>query len=321
MKAGTGSDPALRRARAAPLSVRHCKARRNGFRSPVIFLAEYLHRFNPVLLRITESVQIRWYGLAYVAGFAVGWWLLCRWARRGIGELKENEVADFITYAALFGVLLGGRLGYMLLYNRESFLAHPTLFFKVTEGGMASHGGIAGLFFYTLYYARRHKRSWTGLGDNLVAAAPVGLFFGRIANFINGELYGRATSVPWGMKFPEEATRWLPDDPNPVIADKAEQVRYLVAVNSPPDFPASDWHSQIMALSRTNDAFAEGLRPLLTLRHPSQLYAAALEGVLLFAVLFWVREKWPRAPHGLLTGLFFILYAVLRILDEQFREP
>lgn len=283
----------------------------------MIFLAEYLHRLNPVLLRITDSVQVHWYGLTYVAGFVMGWWLLSRWARKGIGELKEPEVADFITYAAIFGVMLGGRLGYMLLYNREEFFANPLLFFKVMDGGMASHGGIAGLFLFTLYYAWRHKRSWTGLGDNLVVAAPLGLFFGRMGNFINGELYGRATSVPWAMKFPSEATRWHLEDPDPAIASKADQVRFLIDG----DQFTNTWQDRILPLSRTDDTFAEALRPLLTPRHPSQLYAGALEGLLLFAILFFIREKWPRAPHGLLTGLFFILYAFLRILDEQFREP
>ncbi|MDB6072276.1 MAG: Prolipoprotein diacylglyceryl transferase [Verrucomicrobiales bacterium] len=284
----------------------------------MIFLAEYLHRLNPVLIRFTESIQLRWYGIAYVMGFMAGWWLLVRWARKGVGELRESEVADFITYAALFGVLLGGRLGYMLLYARTEFLENPLTFFKITNGGMASHGGIAGLFFFTLYFAIRHKRSWTGLGDNLVCAAPIGLFFGRIANFINGELYGRMTHVAWAMKFPEEATRWRLDSPDPDIAAKAAAVRGLAIENgADPEY----WPEQIMSLSRGSNAFAEGLRPLLTARHPSQLYAAALEGVLLFAILYTIREKYPKAPHGLLTGLFFICYAILRIIDEQFREP
>ena len=283
-----------------------------------MFLAEYLHRLNPVLLRLTEGIQLRWYGIAYVMGFVAGWWLLVRWARKGVGELKEAEVADFITYAALFGVLLGGRLGYMLLYATDDFLANPLSFFSITHGGMASHGGIAGLFFFTLYFAIRHKRSWTGLGDNLVCAAPLGLFFGRVANFINGELYGRATTVSWAMKFPEEATRWRLDSPDPDIASKAESVRFLALQNGA---DPEAWSGQIMSLSRTSDSFAEGLRPLLTARHPSQLYAAALEGLLLFAILFAVREKYPRAPHGLLTGLFFICYAAFRIFGENFREP
>lgn len=283
----------------------------------MIFFAEYLHRLNPVLLRITDSVQLRWYGLAYVAGFMAGWWLLIRWARKGVGELKESEVADFITYAALFGVLLGGRLGYMLLYARETFLANPLSFFHIQGGGMASHGGIAGLFFFTLYFARKHHRSWPGLGDNLVCAAPLGLFFGRMANFINGELYGRATSVSWAMKFPDEALRWV-NSADPALSAKADAVRELALQNGA---SPETWPDQIMALSRSSDAFAEGLRPLLTARHPSQLYAAALEGLVLFLILFLVREKYPRAPHGLLTGLFFICYALLRIFGENFREP
>ncbi len=286
----------------------------------MIFIAEYLHRLDPVLLRLTDSIQLRWYGVAYVAGFVAAWWLMVRWARKGIGELKETEVADFITYAALFGVMLGGRLGYMLLYAWDDFLANPLSFFNVLGGGMASHGGIAGLFFFTLYFARRHHRSWPGLGDNLVCAAPVGLFLGRLANFINGELYGRATQFSWGMKFPLEATTWSPDSPLPGIAAKAEAVRDLAVAHGadPASWPGRE---VILSLARTNDAFAEGLRPLLTLRHPSQLYAAALEGLVLFLILFTVREKYPKAPHGLLTGLFFVCYAVLRIIDEQYREP
>lgn len=282
-------------------------------------LAEYLHRLDPVALRLTDALQIRWYGLAYVTAFIVGWWLLRRLARKGVGELRESEISDFITYAALFGVLLGGRLGYMLLYNREEFFANPVTFFHITSGGMASHGGIAGLFFFTLYWARRHRRSWPGLGDNLVVAAPLGLFFGRMANFVNGELYGRpAPGVPWAMKFPEEATRWSMNSMDPEIAEKAR----LVAVaggEKLAQFPS--WHEGIMTLSRVDGAFAESLRPLLTPRHPSQLYEGFLEGLVLFAVLFFVREKHPRAPRGLLTGLFFILYAALRIVGEQYREP
>jgi phosphatidylglycerol---prolipoprotein diacylglyceryl transferase len=278
----------------------------------IVIVAEYLHRLDPVILRVTNWLQLRWYGLAYVVGFLAGYWLLTRWARRGIGELRESEVADFITYAAIFGVMIGGRLGYMLLYGREEFMANPISFFHFTKGGMASHGGIAGLFFFTLYWSRRYHRSWTGLGDNLVCAAPVGLFTGRLANFINGELYGRPTTSAWGMKFPEEATRLpLADLPRSQALNDA-----LATVG------ANDGSREtILNLARVNDTFAELLRPILTLRHPSQLYAAALEGVVLFTLLYIIRERFPRAPHGLLTGIFFIAYAVLRIIGEQFREP
>ena len=277
-----------------------------------MFFAHYFHRLDPVILRLTDSIQLRWYGVAYVLGFLAGYWMLLRWAKKGVGELKPPQVADFLTYAALFGVLLGGRLGYMLLYDRETFFANPVSFFKVMNGGMASHGGILGLFFFTLYWSRTRKCSWTGLGDNLVVAAPLGLFFGRMANFINGELYGRPGDVSWAMKFPEEATRWLPGD------ERFSQVEQLLAEYAN---EGDSRHDAIKFLSRTNDDFAARLEPLLTPRHPSQLYAAALEGLALFLILFLVREKWPRAPHGLLTGLFFVLYAVFRIFDEQYREP
>ena len=277
-----------------------------------MLFAYYMHRLDPVILKLTDAIQLRWYGLAYVAGFIAGYYLLRWWARRGIGELKEAQVADFLTYSALFGVLLGGRLGYMLLYDRERFLSNPLTFFHVSGGGMASHGGIAGLLLFTLYWARTRKQSWTGLGDNLVVAAPLGLFFGRIANFINGELYGRPAEVSWAMKFPEEATTWRPGD------GRYDALQGLLTGRVPAD--ASE-HDTILHLARSDDAFARQLGDLLTPRHPSQLYAAALEGVLLFALLFFVREKWPRAPHGLLTALFFIFYAIFRIADENFREP
>ncbi len=281
-----------------------------------MFFAYYLHRLNPVILKLTDSIQLRWYGLAYVAGFFAGYLLLRWWARRGVGVLKENEVADFITYAAIFGVLIGGRLGYMLFYDFHNFVSDPIRLFKPWEGGMASHGGILGLVIFTYYWSRTRKVSWTGLGDNLVVAAPIGLFFGRIANFINGELYGRATSVSWAMQFPEEVAKWREGDPRVLEVDKL-----LAAHPLPAGSPDMNFVEATKVLARTNDDFASKLADILTPRHPSQLYAAALEGLALFAILFFVREKWPRAPHALLTAIFFIAYAVFRITDEMFREP
>ena len=129
-------------------------------------------------------------------------------ARRGLWVLKPDQTGDFIAAVALFGVFLGGRLGYILFYQIpkvgwSGLAADPLMVFRVWEGGMASHGGILGIVIFTWIYARRHKVSWTGLGDGLCVVAPIGLFFGRIANFINGELYGRiAEGVPWAVKFP-----------------------------------------------------------------------------------------------------------------------
>jgi len=281
-----------------------------------MFFAYYLHRLDPVILKLSDSIQLRWYGLAYVAGFAAGYLLLRWWARRGIGVLKENEVADFMTYAAIFGVLAGGRLGYMLFYDFHNFIKDPIILFKPWQGGMASHGGILGLFLFTLYWSRTRKVSWTGLGDNLVVAAPIGLFFGRIANFINGELYGRATNVSWAMQFPEEVAKWPADDPRLTDLD-----RLLAQHPLPEGTGEMSFTEATKFLARTNDDFAAKLADILTPRHPSQLYAAALEGLALFAILFFVREKWPRAPHALLTAIFFLGYAIFRIVDEMFREP
>ncbi|MBP7949971.1 MAG: prolipoprotein diacylglyceryl transferase [Verrucomicrobiales bacterium] len=269
-------------------------------------IAAYLHSLDPVLVKFNEFLKIHWYGLAYVMGFVCAYLLMVRLARRGIGELKPHEVGDFITYTAIFGVLVGGRLGYMLLYNREEFFANPLSIVYLTRGGMASHGGILGIFFFTLYYAWRHQKSWPGLGDNLVCVAPVGVFFGRMANFINGELWGHRVRAdfPLAVQFPTE----LREDAE--LLAQAQQLMPGMLRDASPD--------AIIAAARKNSEVATALREVLPVRHPSQLYEAALEGVLLFAILYLVRIRWPKAPHGLLTGLFFIFYAVFRMFVEHY---
>src|SRR5471032_614071 len=166
-------------------------------------LAYYVHDLDPFIFRLWDNVGPRWYGLAYVLAFVCGYLLMRRLAVRGYAELRASQVGDFISGAAFFGVLLGGRLGYVFFYRPE-MLRDPLSILRVWEGGMASHGGMIGILLFTFYYAHRHKISWTNLGDNLVVTAPLGLFFGRCANFINGELYGRVTSVSWAMQFPKE---------------------------------------------------------------------------------------------------------------------
>src|SRR5438477_345411 len=166
-------------------------------------LAYYLHKLDPIIFRIYDNVGPRWYGLAYVLAFISSFLLFLWLAKRGYADLPVAKVGDFITGAALFGVIIGGRLGYVFLYNPEMLRA-PISILRVWEGGMSSHGGMIGLLLFTLYYARRHHLSWLNLGDNLVVTAPIGLFFGRCANFTNGELYGRSTTVPWAMQFPKE---------------------------------------------------------------------------------------------------------------------
>src|SRR5437016_7978480 len=166
-------------------------------------LAYYLDDLDPIIFRIYDNVGPRWYGLSYVLVFISSFVLFLWLAKRGYADLPVAKVGDFITGAALFGVIIGGRLGYVFLYNPEMLRA-PISILRVWEGGMSSHGGMIGVLLFTLYFAHRHKISWTNLGDNLVVTAPIGLFFGRCANFINGELYGRMTKVPWAMQFPKE---------------------------------------------------------------------------------------------------------------------
>lgn len=273
-------------------------------------LADYLHNLNPILFEFTDKIKIHWYGIAYVLGFLTGYWSLVYLARKKIGVLEEKELADFITYAAIFGVLLGGRLGYMLFYVPNEFFAHPTTFFQLQNGGMASHGGILGVFFFTLYYAWKHKKSWPGLGDNLVSVAPLGLMFGRLANFVNGELYGHRSpeGFRYAVRFPSELHEIQAADPA-----LFENIRSLL-----PGVPADATVDQIIVAARTSPEVAQQLYPALTPRHPSQLYEAALEGLALFLILFIVRVKFPRAPHGMITGLFFIVYAAFRMFIEKY---
>lgn len=257
----------------------------------VPFFAYYIHQLSPYIVRFNEHLGLHWYGFAYVLAFLCGYWVY-RWlAGRGYGPLKADQVGDFITYAAIFGVMLGGRLGWILFYGLPEVLADPLKGIKLWEGGMSSHGGILGLVIFTFVYARKQRISWPALGDNLVVVAPIGLFFGRCANFINGELWGRKTTVAWAMQFPHE------------IEFQSPELGRLVAQGYAHDPVA------LAALGR-----------LLPPRHPSQLYEALLEGGVLFVSLWLVRTR-VKAPVGMLTGLFFLIYAALRIAGEEFREP
>jgi len=268
-------------------------------------VAYYIHHLDPFIFHITSTFGPRWYGMAYVLAFLSGYLLLRVLARRGYTDLPVERVVDFITGTALFGVVLGGRLGYVLFYKPE-MLRHPLSIFQVWEGGMSSHGGIFAIILFTLYYSYRHDISWLNLGDNLVVTAPLGLFFGRCANFINGELYGRIATVPWAIQFPKE------------ILDHPEQADQAVAAVRAFDPAIIDPESVVAAAGRPE--VKEALRPILTPRHPSQLYEALFEGIVLFAILWFVRTRF-RSPNGVLTGLFFICYAIFRIIIEYFREP
>lgn len=228
-------------------------------------MSYYVHNLDPYVVRFFGEVGIRWYGLAYVAGFLLAFLVLRHLAKQGKFEVHPDRVEGFIMGCALFGVLLGGRLGYCLFYGWEYVKEDPLYPFKLWEGGMASHGGMLGVLLYVFYYARRHRYSFWNLMDNLVSVVPLGLFFGRIANFINGELWGRVTSVPWAVIFPG----------------------------------------------------AGDMQP----RHPSQLYEAAGEGVLLFSVLWALRKTALARCRGVLSAAFLVVYGLVRFGVEFFREP
>lgn len=311
--------------------------------------ATYVHHLDPVLLQVYGKLALRWYGLAYLMGFAGGFYLLRHLAQRKLWVLAPEKTGDFIAMAALLGVFLGGRVGYVLLYSNGGLLAidpnawqealqhtplgvlqiwkylglnaswwevvknDPLMVLRVWEGGMASHGGIFGLLVFTWFYAKKHQVTWTGLGDGLCVVAPVGLFFGRMANFINGELFGRVTSgVSWAVKFPLS------------LAQESEEIQRLAwnaCIQVDPKVADATSLEDLISATRHNPELRQTLGEFLPTRHPSQIYEALLEGLLLFAILWWVRTRFPKAPDGLLTGLFFALYALFRIFGEQYREP
>jgi phosphatidylglycerol---prolipoprotein diacylglyceryl transferase len=240
-----------------------------------LLLAHWIHDLDPFLFRWGENFGIRYYGLAYLLGFLGGGWLIHLHVSRRPSALRPEAVPDLLI-ALVIGVFLGGRLGYFFLYQPESLWSDPLRLVRVWEGGMASHGGMVGVALALVWFARRHRVGFRHLGDLVTAAAPLGIMLGRIANFINGELWGKVTTVRWGVIFPASAERpW------------AQAVA---------DLPA---------------------------RHPSQLYAALLEGAVLLAFMqhrLWRSDLVSRQP-GRLAGEFFVAYALLRALTEVFREP
>lgn len=210
---------------------------------------------------------VRWYALAYIAGLLLGWWMMRSMARKASGWVTAEAVDDFLTWATL-GVILGGRLGYVIFYKPLYYLQNPSEILMVWEGGMAFHGGLIGVIVAIALFAWKRSIPVLHLGDLVCGVVPIGLFFGRIANFINGELFGRPTNpedVPWAMVFP---------------------------------------HGGPLA------------------RHPSQIYEALLEGLVLLIIvqIVW-RTPALRARHGLVAGVFLAGYGLARFIVEFFRQP
>lgn len=289
-------------------------------------LALYIHHLDPVLVNIPGTpLALRWYGLAYVAGFVLGYLVLLQLAKRRMYCVEPDKLGDFITTVCIFGVLMGGRLGEFFFYwlpehGLSGFLDDPTWVFRVWEGGMASHGGILAVIAVALWYAVKNKHSFCAVLDGLAIVSTIGLFFGRVANFINGELYGRVAEAgsALAMKFPLEFFS-LPTEQKFAAINAMEQ-----AAGTPlPDLalPGEGYYDLVLRLCRENDAVREALGQFLTPRYPSQLFEAVGEGLLIFIVLLSVRLLWRKAPAGIFSALFAFLYAAARITCESFKEP
>lgn len=289
-------------------------------------LATYIHNLDPVIFEIPgTALAIRWYGLAYVAGFVLGYLLLRHLSARKLYCVENDKLGDFVTNVCIFGVLIGGRLGEFFFYwlpenGWNGLCADPTWVFRVWEGGMASHGGIIAVILTALWYARKHAQSFCAVLDGLAIASPIGLFCGRVANFINGELYGRATSAdnPIGMKFPTELLEMSPESQ---YLARAVAENHLGQSITSLSWESERYYDTLFRLLHENEGLREQVGQLLTPRYPSQLFEAAGEGLLIFLVLVTVRLKWKNAPAGIFCGLFGVLYAAARITCECFKQP
>ena len=286
-------------------------------------LANWVHDLSPYLIRFPEGLQevihlpgIRWYGLAYLAGFVSAYLLLRRYHAKGRSPYEGEQILNLMTFLIL-GVLLGGRLGFFLFYRLDSLLEDPLVGFRVWEGGMASHGGFLGVLIALAWYARITRQSLLAVGDIVVTVTPPGIFFGRIANFINGELYGNTTEgVAWACKFPSEIRVW--DLTKPDFA-----TRYQALFGKLSEFGITTYGQMVTAIRAGHEDITLIVASYLSPRHPSQLYAAALEGLIPFLYLqlrFW-RSDHQKRPVGQLSGEFLCLYAIVRIIGEIFREP
>ena len=227
-----------------------------------------LHDFDPLLIDF-GFIQIRWYSISYILGIVLGWMYAKKiikniTIKHNFLAIKQKEFDDLIFYLIL-GIIIGGRLGYVIIYNAEYYLKNLEEILMIWHGGMSFHGGLLGVIVATLLYSKKKQLSFFQLTDILACCAPIGLFFGRIANFINGELYGKTSDLPWAIIFPSGG-------------------------NIP--------------------------------RHPSQIYEALLEGVVLFLIInFLALKKGLILRKASVSILFLILYSILRIIGEFFREP
>jgi len=298
-------------------------------------LGGWTHDLNPIVFTVL-GISVRWYGLAYLGGLLVAWYLLRRLGKRRAVLVPPAHAEDFMV-AMAFGVILGGRLGYCLFYEPALFATFEPAFpfwgvLMINRGGMASHGGIAGVIIACFWVSRGFKGedgkrhgAFPPLHAMDIAAllVPVGMFFGRLANFINGELLGRVAAMPgehapwWAVRYPQEL---LTDHAPPLTDAQALALTQLLESNRlPGESDSGVIRAIIERIQQGAPELKAQLEPLLAARHPSQLYQALAEGIILGAVL-WIIWRRPRLP-GVVGCWFLITYGVLRIATEFYRLP
>lgn len=259
---------------------------------------------DPVALDLPGGIDIRWYGLGYLVAFAAGYYILRALARRGFLRLEVDAIGDLV-FALIIGTILGGRLGYILFYDFAEFAADPARIIRIWEGGLSFHGGLLGVLIAAWWFTRKHRVSFPHLGDGLALAVPAGIFAVRIANFINGELFGRPTAsdVPWAMRFPTDPAA----------------LRLVGAEGLP-------MRARELAIERAYESgLWDSVLHQVPLRHPSQLYEAGLEGLLLgliiWAVFLWAQRRGIGFAEGTYGGIFLMGYGLFRSFAELYRMP
>ena len=291
-------------------------------------LAAWTHDLDPCAIHAFGRCVVRWYGLSYVLGFAAAWLIIRTLAARGQTRLSDPAKAGDLVFAAAIGAVAGGRLGYVLLYDPALLVTFESSvpwwgLLMINRGGMASHGGIAGVIVAAWWFARREKIGFFHATDLVAVAAPAGLLFGRLANFINGELLGRVVARPgepapwWAVRYPQE----LLSGHAPELSAEQEAELARLAYDAAPG--AETAYAQLRAIVEAAQSgsaeMIERVTPLLAARHPSQLYQAAAEGLILGALLLVIWSR-PRLV-GVVGAVFLLAYGALRVATEHWRLP
>lgn len=269
-------------------------------------LLSYIYHpaINPVIFNIGGPFAIRWYSLMYIMGFLFVYFFLYRQSKKGIIKLTVEQISD-VLFILMIGVIVGARLGYVLFYKPLYFLKHPLEIFMVWQGGMSFHGGMIFAILFMFIYVRRKKLNFLDVADIFVVPVPIAVgLLGRWGNFVNGELWGRPTTVAWGMIFDAK----FKEQPKPTLFALTDTIDKLGMTVQ-------------QIVDKINLKIAPGVTMVNLPRHPSQLYELFLEGIALFLVMFFVSKKMKDKPRGLFLAMFLAGYGIARFFVEFFREP